>query len=48
MLNEKVMIIHLIVGLIRKIFIKWVNTFLNYMNHLEEILMSKLKNLVLH
>ena len=41
MLNEKAMIIYLIVGLIKKILYKMIQTFLNHKNLLEETLMSK-------
>ena len=42
MLNGKGRIIHLTAELIKKDCIKWVNTFLNHMNFLEETLMLKL------
>ena len=41
MLNEKAMIIYLIVGLIKKTLYKMIQTFLNHKNLLEETLMSK-------
>ena len=41
MLNEMAMIIYLIVGLIKKILYKMIQTFLNHKNLLEETLMSK-------
>ena len=41
MLNEKAMIIYLIVGLIKKILYKMIQTFLNHKNLSEETLMSK-------
>ena len=40
-------IIHLIAKLIEKTQYKWVNTFLNHMNHLEETLISKLICLIM-
>ena len=47
MSNGKAMIIHLIVPLIKKNCKKWVNTFLNYMNLLEETLISKFIYLIM-
>ena len=51
MLNGKDMMIHLIVGLIKKDIIGWinkksVNTFLNHINLLAETLMSRLIYLI--
>ena len=47
MLNGKDMIIYLIVRLIKKTYYKLANTFLNLMNLLVEILMSKLIYLIM-
>ena len=47
MSNGNDMIIHLIVRLTKKTQYKWVNTFVNHVNQLEETLMLKLIYLIM-